>query len=1141
MAKFENSEFFGNDFLTKISKDAETLIKFLDQIEKEMISIAAVQKTIIEQSNTNTAKGIRETTTAVTKLNEAEQITDKIRKDKLKAERQLKIARSDRIQSVVELREQIRSQNQANREAVRENPRITGAYAAQSATLRRLVKQYQNLAAQGKANTEQARNLLRQITPLDRRLKEIDQTVGRSQRNVGNYGSALNRLRTSFLNVARAAGLTFGVFGAIRTLRGATNIVRDFEKENAVLAGVLNQTTEEISDLTDDAVRLGSETAKTASEVTQLQIAYSRLGFTQREIIDLTEDTISGSIALNAELDQTAELVGAVVNTFDDFGTTDAANILDQLTASTQQSALNFERLETALPIVSGAANAANVPFSRLLSLLGKVADAGIDASSSATALRNIFLESAKQGRDYEEILAEITSSQDALTAANENFGKRAAVTATVLANNIENVNDLQSSLENAGGTAQRVAEVQLNTLEGALQLLRSAYEGFILSLNESNRATNAAARIIRFIAQNFRSLVAIIGVLTAAFVTYRLTLLAVRNGALLYNTAVRGAAVATALFTGNTQKATTALRVFNTTVKGSPLGFLAGLLTTVVGLFLVYADNAEEATKAQKELNEAQRESARIQESFTGIENRVATIERLNRRQLQNLLRDIETEIQANEDKNANILANEIDIAREAEKIRRESSENITELERLLTEELSEEAINRQTAGVLGSQTEAQFRERQALLSRRETAKIELDRQRDQLNLADQTAMARAIIQEGITRDEVNQNLIRLRSDRELVLARLRGIREVQRASAIEPIERDFATDLARLRLELERINSARERLVTGITEQEIESFNALTLQKEELEEIIKLLERRLSGENDIEQRQLESLEKIKQQTEANEKAFREANEKRIQDEIEAEEALAQLRSDLIQISADVIDERFQRNLDQIDRGLNNSFQRVDQLISVAQNARLASGESIAFERREQAKLERERERNRRRQERARALAAVLQSFNANDGDLLRTVADTQVLRGLANTLVGFWDGTDNVAKSMGKPHLSGRDGYIIRADGKEQIWSDKDQKETGYRSREEIKQIVKNVDSGLVQKVGNPNVAVFNPKQDQFSDKNMIRHLRKIKTSIDSGNNSKDSFFIEMLRGFAVYASKKDSKKTKNYIKLK
>jgi hypothetical protein len=55
-------------------------------------------------------------------------------------------------------------------------------------------------------------------------------------------------------------------------------------------------------------------------------------------------------------------------------------------------------------------------------------------------------------------------------------------------------------------------------------------------------------------------------------------------------------------------------------------------------------------------------------------------------------------------------------------------------------------------------------------------------------------------------------------------------------------------------------------------------------------------------------------------------------------------------------------------------------------------------------------------------------------------------------VLKSFASTLAGFYEGTDDVGKSLGKPQLSGKDGHIVRVDGKEQIWSAKDRAAVGF-----------------------------------------------------------------------------------------
>lgn len=291
-------------------------------------------------------------------------------------------------------------------------------------------------------------------------------------------------------SIGGIALLTRGISNAFRTITG-------FQQAGAELAAVLGKTRAETADLSKEAIRLGSITAKTATEVTQLQQAFARLGFSQGEILNLTGATISGSIAMNGELASTAELVGAVVNSFDNFSSLDASEIIDQLSLSTSKSALNFEKLQTSLPIVSGAANAAGVPFTELLALLGKLSDAGIDASTSATALRNIFIESAAQGRDYKDLLGDVAGSTDKLTKSNELFGKKGAVQAVILSKNIDLVKDLDGVLRDAGGTAQQMADEQLNTLSGSLTLLSSAWDGMILSFENGEGAFGKAIKLM--------------------------------------------------------------------------------------------------------------------------------------------------------------------------------------------------------------------------------------------------------------------------------------------------------------------------------------------------------------------------------------------------------------------------------------------------------------------------------------------------------------------------------------------------------------------------------------------------------------------------------------------------------------------
>lgn len=411
---------------------------------------------------------------------------------------------------------------------------------------------------------------------------------------------SLNRMLGGF-------GLLIGGALIVGAVGNAINIFKEFEQANANLASVMATASgPELQALADDAIRLGSTTAKSATEVIGLQESFARLGFLAPDIINMTEAVISGSIAMNAELADTANLVGAMVRTFDDFSSTDAPMIMNQMVTATQKSALSFEKLQTALPIVAGAANAVGIPFTKLQALLGKLSDAGIDASSSATSLRNIFIESAKQGLTYDQILAKIVKEQDKLTVANDEFGKRAAVSAVILAQNLAGIDKLEAGIKNAGNSAEIAAKKQLDTLNGALILLSSGWEGFILSMQKGNpivadtlklfiQATTEVLNLftgteklasgldedglkVRALAEKMIFWGKVIGGIIAALIAFKVILVASSIIIGTYNFIIGAAGLAVKLWTG-------AQWLLNAALNANPIGLLVIGIAALIGI----------------------------------------------------------------------------------------------------------------------------------------------------------------------------------------------------------------------------------------------------------------------------------------------------------------------------------------------------------------------------------------------------------------------------------------------------------------------------------------------------------------------------------------------------------------------------
>ena len=434
-------------------------------------------------------------------------------------------------------------------------------------------------------------------------------------KNLGNQGSAAlkrldHRITKTFKKMGSFAQMGLGL-GAGMIAMSAVNVIKDYEQSLADLSAVMSTaTTKDLNRLAEDAERLGASTAKSATEVVGLQEAFARLGFPTDDIINMTEATISGSIAMNAELADTAELTGAMVKTFDNFSSIDASDILDKMTLATQKSALNFEKLQTGLPIVAGAANAAGIPFERMMALMGGLADAGIDASSSSTALRNIFLDSAKAGLSYEQILEKLVNESDKLTPAMDAFGKRGAVSATILSKKLAETDQLTKELtENFKGAAQAAADKRLATFGGSLTLLESAWQGLLISTNESSGALSVLKSIIDFVTRNIETLAAIVGIVIGLFVLMKVGILAMtiamgaynivigissalmqnNKRALIGNTVAQNAykvamfvgAVATGVMTG-------AQWLLNIALNANPIGLVIAAIVLLVALVTV-------------------------------------------------------------------------------------------------------------------------------------------------------------------------------------------------------------------------------------------------------------------------------------------------------------------------------------------------------------------------------------------------------------------------------------------------------------------------------------------------------------------------------------------------------------------------
>jgi hypothetical protein len=508
MAKrIEGNEIINDSWAAKAVKQGEDLLKVLEKLEQQGKETADQLSKVAKTQSGATAKSIRDITQAVSKSNAERKKSIVIDNEKKTLEEKLIRLRSNKIQQNEELKVQISEQSRINKQLARETTGLAGAYEKESKTLIKLRKQLKDLIITEGEGSKKTQQLKQRVTELDQKLKSADAAAGQFQRNVGNYPNAMGGAISSLKKFAGALGIVGGIQLLNRGLRNTFDIVKNFDQAQANLASVLRVSRDEMSGLTEMAKQLGATTQFTASQVSELQLEFAKLGFTQKEIEGVTEATLQLAAASGTDLGNAASIVGSTLRGFG-LDVTETQRLVDVMAKSFSSSSLDIDKFSSAMSNAAPAASAIGLTVEETTALLGSLTDAGIDASSAGTGLKNMFLNAKAEGITFDEALDQIANSSDKLGTSFDLFKQKGATLGVILANSRDKTDELTQSLENSSGAAQEMADKQLDTLQGSLQLLNSAWEGYILGADGASGASESLKNIIKFLADNLDTII---------------------------------------------------------------------------------------------------------------------------------------------------------------------------------------------------------------------------------------------------------------------------------------------------------------------------------------------------------------------------------------------------------------------------------------------------------------------------------------------------------------------------------------------------------------------------------------------------------------------------------------------------------
>jgi len=301
------------------------------------------------------------------------------------------------------------------------------------------------------------------------------------------FSSMLGSTQAKLAAVATAVA---GFFG-ITLFAGAVKSAAEFEAALSRVKAATGATSEEMALLKQAAEDAGANTKYTSVEAAEALENLAKAGLDAKSAIAALPAVLSLAQAGDVGLGESAEYVTKAVMGMG-LAFTDAGRVADVLAMGANASNTSVVGLAQALSYAAPLANSLGLSLETTVAIIGKFADAGIDASRAGTALNSVlsqFSDPASKFReqlsaigittgDFEQALRQLAAAGPRGASAILSVGQEAGPALRALLNQgIGALDDLKTKLDESAGSAARTAAIMEDNLPGAMNGLSSAWD----------------------------------------------------------------------------------------------------------------------------------------------------------------------------------------------------------------------------------------------------------------------------------------------------------------------------------------------------------------------------------------------------------------------------------------------------------------------------------------------------------------------------------------------------------------------------------------------------------------------------------------------------------------------------------------
>ncbi len=319
-------------------------------------------------------------------------------------------------------------------------------------------------------------------------------------------------LSNPIAQAAAFAGVSLGVADTVNTFKS-------FEQGMANVKAISGATGAEFAELTATAKHLGETTMFSAAQAAGAMENLAMAGWKSRDIVAGMPGLLDLAAAGDVELATAADVTSSALAQFN-MAANESTRVADVLAAAATNSKTDVAGLGESLKMAGTQAGALGYSIEDTALALGLMGNAGVDASSAGTALRSTLARMAKQeGLSADETNAVTEAMQKVGVSLTTTEGKSKSLMAVMkelrkgfqgmsetekaaTASNLagmyaqsgllaivnaseEKFNELAAAIENAEGSASKMADIRMDTLQGSLYYLQSAAEGVKIALGE--------------------------------------------------------------------------------------------------------------------------------------------------------------------------------------------------------------------------------------------------------------------------------------------------------------------------------------------------------------------------------------------------------------------------------------------------------------------------------------------------------------------------------------------------------------------------------------------------------------------------------------------------------------------------------